>query len=84
MDELRMSIRERIDWLFWKTRRRIRFFIGSRLPDAGIVWKEERGYTLPACPRCGEYVYYDRQCTMCGQHFLPGAITIGEVLDHGR
>lgn len=83
MDELRMSIRERLKWRFHRWKMRIRFFIGSRLPDAGIAWKDAGGYKLPVCPRCGDYVYNNRQCVQCGQHFLPGAKTIGEVLDHG-
>ena len=81
MDELKMSIGERLKWRFHKLRMRIRFFIGSRLPDAGIAWKDARGYKVPVCPRCGDYVYNVRQCVLCGQHFLPGARTIGEVID---
>jgi len=61
---------------------RIKFFIGSRLPDARIEWTWLKdGLSAPVCPRCGEYVYSNRQCLNCGQHFLPGAQTIGEALE---
>ena len=85
MDELEMTYWERRKTFLQLCRRKIRFFIGSRLPDARIEWKTARnGKQVPVCPRCGDFVYYKRQCTSCGQHFLPGAITIGEALDHGQ
>ena len=80
MDELRTTPGERARLFLHRWKNRIRFFIGSRLPDAGIKWKSVKGGKLPVCPRCGDYVYYERQCTQCGQHFLPGARTIGDVL----
>lgn len=80
MDDMKMSLGRRVELRFQRLRGKLRFFIGSRLPDAGIKWKSVKGGKLPVCPRCGDYVYYERQCTQCGQHFLPGARTIGDVL----
>ena len=82
MDELRTTPGEKVRHFLNRWKQRIRFFIGSRLPDRAIIWRDV-GYGkkhLPVCPRCGDYVYYERQCTQCGQHFLPGARTIGDVL----
>lgn len=62
----------------------IRFFFCSRLPDRQIAWQMTGDNDfVPVCPRCGEFVYYRNQCVWCGQHFLPGAKTVGEVMDHG-
>lgn len=84
MDDMRTPVSVRLEMFLHRCRRRIRFFIGSRMPDAGIAWKQVNGgRDVPVCPRCGEYVYYADQCCGCGQHFLPGAVTIGEVMERG-
>lgn len=80
MDEMKEPISFRIADRCRRIKRKIRFFIGARLPDASIEWTYLDGMPVPICPRCGDYVYYKNQCTQCGQHFLPGAETIGGVL----
>ena len=78
----KISHGERLRVFFRSVKHRIKFFIGSRLPDARIEWtwlNDE--ISAPVCPRCGEFVYSKRQCLSCGQHFLPGAKTIGEALE---
>lgn len=85
MDDLEMGYWRGKKTFLQRCRMKIRFFIGSRLPDARIEWKTARnGKAVPVCPRCGDFVYYKNQCISCGQHFLPGAVTIGEVMDHGQ
>ena len=80
MDDMKMPLSERLSIMKHRIKRKTRFFIGSRLPDAAIEWNYLDGMPVPVCPRCGDYVYYKNQCTQCGQHFLPGAETIGGVL----
>ena len=83
MDDMRIGLKSRLEWILATWKRRIRFSIGKRLPPRGIAWKQRGTQMLPVCPRCGDYVYYTKQC-FCGQRLLPGAKTIGEVLDHGH
>ena len=73
---------ERMKLFFRTMKHKIKFFIVSRLPNEHIEWTIGiDGFCVPVCPRCGEYVYYKNQCVNCGQHFLPGAETIGGVLN---
>lgn len=66
--------------------KRIRFRLVSMLPaeepEEGTVYN---GKPIPVCPRCGDFVYYRKQCIHCGQRFTEGSRTIGEVMDdeHG-
>ena len=83
MDDMREPLWFKITDGFRRIKRKINFFIGSRLPDAHIEWDYLQCLPVPICPRCGEYVYYKTQCTRCGQHFLPDAKTLGEVLEYG-
>ena len=83
MDDMREPLWFKITDRCRRIKSKINFFIGSRLPDAHIEWDYLKGLPVPICPRCGEYVYYKSQCTKCGQHFLPDAKTLGEVLEHG-
>ena len=83
MDDMREPLWFKITDGFRRIKRKINFFIGSRLPDAHIEWDYLQGLPVPICPRCGEYVYYKTQCTRCGQHFLPDAKILGEVLEYG-
>ena len=48
-----------------------------------IVMAEGYGGSYPACPRCGEYVYYRDMCCFCGQRFSGKVTTVGEVMDRG-
>ena len=84
MDDMHTPLSVRFSLILHRFRSRIRFYIGSRLPDRGIAWKKLEDYEVPICPRCGEYVYHAKQCSECGQHFLNNTVTIGSVLDHGR
>ena len=45
-----------------------------------IVWTDGYGGSYPACPKCGEYVYYRDLCCFCGQRLKEG-ITVGQILD---
>ena len=46
-----------------------------------IVWADGYGGKYPACPRCGEYVYYADLCCFCGQRLKENRHTVGGVLD---
>ena len=46
-----------------------------------IVWRDSYGGSYPACPRCGEMVYYQDMCCFCGQRFKDNRMTVGGVLN---
>ena len=46
-----------------------------------IIWVPGYGGSYPACPRCGEYVYYADLCCFCGQRFKENRLTVGGVMD---
>ena len=60
---------------------RIVFSIGKRLPPRETRLEDYYGSVVHVCPRCGDFVYCAEQCVSCGQRFLPGAKTIGGMLD---
>lgn len=64
-----------------RLKRRIVFSIGKRLPPRETHTESHNGHVIYTCPRCGEFVYHEKQCIECGQRFLPGAKTIGGILD---
>ena len=84
MDDMRMNLKSRVEWILATWKRRIRFSIGKRLPPRGIAWKQRGTQMLPVCPRCGDMVYYGNQCVYCGQRFLDGTVTVGEVIGNGE
>lgn len=51
------------------------------MPAKEIVWRESYGGWYPACPRCGEMIYYCDMCIFCGQRLKDNQKTIGGVLD---
>lgn len=51
------------------------------MPAREIVWRDTYGGSYPACPRCGEMVYYIDMCCFCGQRLKDNTKTIGGVLD---
>ena len=58
-------------------------FIKLRKPRE-IVWERTYGGMFPACPRCGELVYYKDMCVFCGQRFTKNDKTVGGVMDAGE
>lgn len=64
-----------------RLKRRIVFSIGKRLPPREARTEDRNGHVIYTCPRCGDFVYCAEQCVSCGQRFLPGAKTIGGMLD---
>lgn len=66
--------------LTWK-RRMMRCFFGKFRKPQAIIWEESYSCMVPSCPRCHEIVYYQDKCCFCGQRFLPGAVTVGKVLE---
>lgn len=76
-----ITLFERMKVFLLVLRRRIRFFIGKHRKPREIVFKKVYKKNLPCCPRCGELVYCETQCVMCGQRFLPGSVTVGSLLD---
>ena len=77
-----MSLMDRLRGVWLGVKVRTRFRIGSRLlprmPKEKAIYG---GKTVPVCPRCGDLVYYPKQCVSCGQRFKCDATTIGEVID---
>ena len=51
------------------------------MPAQEIVWADGYGGKFPACPRCGEYVYYADMCCFCGQRLKENTKTVGGVMD---
>ena len=83
MDE-EMGLVDRLRGVLLGFRVRIRFAIGKRLPPRTPKAKAiSGGRTVYTCPRCGDLVYYPKQCVSCGQRFKCDAVTVGEVLDRG-
>lgn len=70
----------RLSWK-WRT---VRNFFGRFRKPREIVWEESYSGMVPTCPRCHDFVYYQDKCCFCGQRFLPGAETVGKVLDNAE
>ena len=81
IDDERMPLKTRLAMVWERFRMKVRFFIGKRLPARNAAVELMNGHKIYKCPRCGDFVYYELQCTKCGQHFLPGAESIGEVIE---
>ena len=64
-----------------RLKQKVVFSIGKRLPPRETRVTRYNGHSIYTCPRCGEFVYHEKQCIECGQRFLPGAKTIGGILD---
>lgn len=78
-----MSLIWRLKGLWLGLKVRARFSLGKRLP-ARKPRKSEiiGGKAFYTCPRCGDFVYYPKQCVSCGQRFSESVMTIGEVIDY--
>ena len=69
---------------WWRrTKRKILLPFLKLMPEKDIVWADGYGGSYPACPRCGEYVYYRDMCCFCGQRFSGKVTTVGEVMNRG-
>lgn len=80
------KINRRIRFNSWRHRakRKVLFPFRKLMKPRRIVWAEGYHGSYPACPRCGEYVYYKDLCCFCGQR-LEDATTVGAVMEsHGR
>jgi len=71
----------RLKKALWRFKESVVFSIGKRLPPREARTEDRSGHVIYTCPRCGEFVYCAEQCVSCGQRFLPGAKTIGGMLD---
>ena len=78
MEKISRKFRRRSWW--YRTKRKILLPFLKLTPAKNIVWAEGYGGRYPACPRCGEYVYYADTCCFCGQRLRDGQ-TIGQVLE---
>ena len=79
-EEMTLGDRLRGVWLGFRVRTRFRIgkLLPPRMPKTSTLYG---GKTVPVCPRCGDLVYYPKQCVSCGQRFKEDSITIGEVID---
>ena len=76
-----MKLKDLIIFKALMIRKKIRFFIGKKLPPRPIINEKICGLMLPTCPRCGDMVYYRKQCVSCGQRFLNVTDTLGSVIE---
>lgn len=73
----------RRNWMH-RTKRKLLLPFRKLMKPKEITWAAGYGGLFPACPRCGEYVYYKDLCCFCGQR-LKDATTVGAVMDkYGR
>ena len=77
----KLSLWERLSLAADRLKEKMVFLIGETLPPEETRLETYHGSAVYVCPRCGEFVYYEKQCISCGQRFLPGAKTIGGMLD---
>ena len=78
LDRINRQIRRRT--LLRRMKRKILLPFLKLMPARHIVWTDGYGGSYPACPRCGEYVYYRDMCLFCGQR-LKDAVTVGQMLE---
>ena len=78
MAKINRQIMRRTWWR--RTKRKILLPFLKLMPAHDIVWTEGYGGKFPACPRCGEYVYYEDMCCFCGQRLRNNKKTVGGVL----
>lgn len=76
--KLNRQISRRTWWR--RTKRKLLLPFLKLMPAQDIIWTEGYGGSYPACPRCGEYVYYADLCCFCGQR-LRNAQTVGLVME---
>ena len=81
-DKRLKKINRQIRMRSWKhrTKRRLLLPFIRFMKPKDIVWADGYGGKYPACPRCGEYVYYDDMCCFCGQR-LANSTTVGRVME---
>lgn len=81
-ERLLNSINRDIRFHSWchRTKRKLLLPFRKMMPAREIVWADGYGGKFPACPRCGEYVYYADMCCFCGQRLIDGQ-TVGRVLE---
>ena len=79
-----IRIRMEITWMWRGMWRGILCFFGRFRKPREIVWEESCSGMVPTCPRCHDIVFYQDKCWFCGQRFLPGAQTVGRVLDNAE
>ncbi len=83
MMEEEMGLLDRMRGVWLGFRVRTRYAIGKRRrprkPKLSTIFGDK---AVPVCPRCGDLVYYPKQCVTCGQRFIGNVTTIGEMIDH--
>lgn len=78
LDRINRRIRRKAQWYLLK--RKLLHPIVKLMPAKEIEWRDGYGGSYPACPRCGELVYYCDMCVFCGQHLKENTKTIGGIL----
>ena len=79
MNKINRQIRRKTQWR--RTKRKLIYPFVKLMPAKEVVWRETYGGSFPACPRCGEIIYYYDMCIFCGQHLKENTTAIGGVLD---
>ena len=79
LDKINRKIMRMTRWYHLK--RKLIYPFVKLMPAKEIVWRETYGGSFPACPRCGEIIYYYDMCIFCGQHLKENTTAIGGVLD---
>jgi hypothetical protein len=78
LEKINRQIMRKSWW--YRTKRKFLLPFVKLMPAQDIVWTVGYGGSYPACPRCGEYVYYADLCCFCGQR-LRNAQTVGSVME---
>ena len=78
LEKINRQIMRKSWW--YRTKRKFLLPFLKLMPAQDIVWTIGYGGSYPACPRCGEYVYYADLCCFCGQR-LRNAQTVGSVME---
>ena len=78
MKKINREIRRR-SWMRQTRRKLLLPFIRMKRAKP-IVWEAGYGGNYPACPRCGELVYYTDMCCFCGQRLKDG-VPVGKVME---
>ena len=79
LDKINRRITRKAKW--YRLKRKLIFPFVKLMPAKKIVMREDYGGPYPACPRCGEIIYYYDMCIFCGQHLKENRKTVGGMLD---
>lgn len=82
-DRMLNRINRRIRWKtrWYRIKHCLAFPFVKLMPAKEIVVRYSYGGPFPACPRCGEMIYYYNMCIFCGQRLKMNTRTVGGMLD---